>query len=131
HALGVGHPASIAICTALGYASFDSALPTRDARHARLYLFADADPQPSATDAGWFRFIYLNDAKHIKDAQPVEAHCDCLTCRHYSRGYLHHLFKSGDATFMRLATIHNVRFMARLMTALAAAEGGMAPHDDA
>ena len=131
HALGVGHPASIATCTALGYGIFDSALPTRDARHARLYLFADADPQPSPTAAGWFRFIYLNDTKHIKDAQPVEPHCDCLTCRHYSRGYLHHLFKIGDATFMRLATIHNVRFMARLMAALAETEGGTAPDDGA
>ncbi len=121
HALGVGHPASVATCTALGYGLFDSALPTRDARHARLYLFADATPQPSPTESGWFRFIYLNDAKHIKDAQPVDPHCDCLTCRHYSRGYLYHLYKNSEAAFMRLATIHNVRFMARLMAALAGA----------
>ncbi|MCC6168910.1 MAG: queuine tRNA-ribosyltransferase family protein [Caldilineaceae bacterium] len=121
HALGVGHPVSIATCTALGYGLFDSALPTRDARHARLYLFADAVPQPSATGGGWFRFIYLNDAKHIKDAQPVDPHCDCLTCRHYSRGYLYHLYKNSEAAFMRLATIHNVRFMARLTAAPAGA----------
>lgn len=118
HALGVGHPANIAVCTGLGYGIFDSALPTRDARHGRLYLFADAEPRPVAGAAGWFSFVYLNDAKHIKDARPLDPHCDCLTCRHYSRGFLHHLYKSSDAAFMRLATIHNVRFMARLMAAL-------------
>lgn len=124
HALGVGHPASIATCTELGYGLFDSALPTRDARHARLYVFANAVPQPSTTGTGWFRFIYLNDAKHIKDARPVDPHCNCLTCRHYSRGYLYHLYKNSDAAFMRLATIHNVRFMARLMAALAGPDDG-------
>lgn len=118
HALGVGHPASIATCTALGYGLFDSALPTRDARHARLYIFADTTPQPSTAGTGWFRFIYINDAKHIKDARPVDPTCDCLTCRYYSRGYLVHLYKNSEAAFMRLATIHNVRFMARLMAAL-------------
>jgi queuine tRNA-ribosyltransferase len=119
HALGVGHPASIATCTALGYGIFDSALPTRDARHARLYSFTGDAPQPSTTGTDWFRFVYLNDAKHIKDARPVDPTCDCLTCRHYSRGYLYHLYKNSDTAFMRLATIHNVRFMARLMAALA------------
>jgi queuine tRNA-ribosyltransferase len=67
---------------------------------------------------GWFRFVYLSDDKHIKDAQPVDPACDCLTCTHYSRGYLRHLYKQSEAAFMRLATIHNLRFMARLMDAL-------------
>ncbi|HXF62776.1 MAG TPA: tRNA guanosine(34) transglycosylase Tgt [Caldilineaceae bacterium] len=117
HALGVGHPASIAACTALGYGLFDSALPTRDARHGRLYVFTDATPLPSLAGE-WFRFLYISDDKYIKDARPVEPGCDCLTCTHYSRGYLHHLFKSNDAAFLRLATLHNLRFMARLMAAL-------------
>jgi queuine tRNA-ribosyltransferase len=44
--------------------------------------------------------------------------CDCLTCKRYSVGYLHHLYKIGDSLFMRLATIHNLRFMAMLMDRL-------------
>ncbi len=118
HALGVGHPASIATCAQLGYGIFDSALPTRDARQGRLYIFNDATPQPDPDDKGWFAFVYINDEKHIKDARPLDEHCDCHTCRHYARGYLHHLYKSSDAAYMRLATIHNLRFMTRLMDAL-------------
>lgn len=120
HALGVGHPANIAACAQLGYGIFDSALPTRDARQGRLYLFNDPMPQPHPNHKRWFSFVYINDEKHVKDARPLSEHCDCHTCRHYSRGYLHHLYKSSEATYMRLATIHNLRFMAQLMEALQA-----------
>ena len=58
------------------------------------------------------------DDKYIKDARPVEEGCDCLACRRYSRGYLRHLYRANEAAFQRLATIHNLRFMARLMDAL-------------
>ncbi len=118
HALGVGHPASIATCAQLGYGIFDSALPTRDARQGRLYIFREAIPQPDPTHKKWFSFVYINDDKHIKDARPLSEDCDCHTCRHYVRGYLHHLYKSSDAAYMRLATIHNLRFMAQMMEAL-------------
>lgn len=118
HALGVGHPVSIAACTRLGYGIFDSALPTRDARHGRLYTFRDADPHPLTDGDGWFRFFYATDDKHIKDARPISEHCACPTCRQYSRGYLHHLYKHSDTAFQRLATLHNVHFMAQLMSLL-------------
>lgn len=118
HALGVGHPASIAACTQMGYGIFDSALPTRDARHGRLYTFTDPTPQPTMRHDDWFRFVYISDDKYIKDGRPVGESCPCPTCRRYSRGYLHHLYKSGDSNFMRLATIHNLRFMVDLTAAL-------------
>jgi queuine tRNA-ribosyltransferase len=119
HALGVGHPANVTYCTALGYGIFDSALPTRDARRGRLYHFTAAEAVPSTTQGDWFRFLYIADDKHIKATEPISPFCDCLTCQHYSRGYLHHLFKQSEATFMRLATIHNLRFMMQLMEKLA------------
>jgi queuine tRNA-ribosyltransferase len=117
HALGVGHPASVAACTALGYAVFDCALPTRDARRGRLYMMKGT---PSASSATWFRFLYITDDKYIKAAEPIDATCDCLTCSHYTRGYLYHLHRANEAAFQRLATIHNLRFMTRLMDALRA-----------
>lgn len=120
HALGVGHPVNIAQCAALGYGIFDSALPTRDARNGRLYTLSGPEARPSAHHSNWLRFVYIGDDKHIKDSRPVGETCACHTCRHYSRGYLHHLYKQSDATFMRLATIHNVRFMVDLMAALRA-----------
>ena len=115
HALGVGHPANIAECTRIGYGLFDSAMPTRDARHGRLYAFTNAEPISSSSfDGKWFSYIYANDDKYIKTDAPISKHCDCLCCTHYSLGYLHHLFKINDGLFLRLATIHNLRFMAML-----------------
>ena len=122
HALGIGHPAHVATCTALGFTMFDSALPTRDARRGRLYStpldLSLSTRNILAGSSSWFSFLYIDDKKYIKSNEPLMETCDCLTCRTYSRGYLRHLFKSSDAVFMRLATIHNLRFMARLMEAL-------------
>ena len=118
HALGIGHPMNIATCYPMGYALFDSALPTRDARRGRLYTFTDASTRPCATNKDWFRFIYITDDKHIKSREPVSEYCDCLTCTNYARGYLHHLYQSNEAAFMRLATLHNLRFMMQLMARL-------------
>jgi queuine tRNA-ribosyltransferase len=66
----------------------------------------------------WFRFLYVTDDKYIKAAEPIDPVCDCLTCLRYSRGYLHHLHRANEAAFQRLATIHNLRFMTRLMESL-------------
>ncbi len=112
HALGVGHPAGVAECTRMGYRLFDCALPTRDARHGRLYILGE--------QAGEVSYVYVNDARHIKAAAPVDPACDGLCCRRYSLAYLHHLFKIGDSLFFRLATIHNLRAMARLTARLRA-----------
>ncbi|NOZ28435.1 MAG: tRNA-guanine transglycosylase [Chloroflexi bacterium] len=116
HALGVGHPPSVVTCVRLGYDLFDSAMPTRDARHGRLYTFA-TDPAAGLTGP-WFAYLYIGDNKHIKSADPISPFCDCLCCTRYSRGYLHHLFKINDSSFLRLATIHNLRFMTQLMERL-------------
>ena len=121
HALGIGHPNNVLKCVRMGYEMFDCAMPTRDARHGRLYALKDAPAQlnlnnPSAEK--WFSYIYVADDKFLKSKQPVSEHCDCLTCQRYSRGYLHHLFHIKDSTFLRLATIHNLRFMAQLVERL-------------
>lgn len=115
HALGVGHPANVAECFGLGYSIFDSAMPTRDARHGRLYVF-NADPASSDLRPGgdWFSYVYVGDNKHIKNAAPISPFCDGICCRTYSLGYLHHLFKINDSSFFRLATLHNLRFMTML-----------------
>jgi len=111
HALGVGHPDNVVECSGIGYDLFDSAMPTRDARHARLYVLQDEQSQSSGR---WFSYLYINDDKYIKSDEPVSHLCDGLCCRHYTRGYLHHLFKIGDSLYLRLATIHNLRFMTML-----------------
>jgi len=110
HALGIGHPANVADCTKMGYGMFDSAMPTRDARHFRLYSFTSS----AGLQDKWFSYIYVNDDKYIKSDAPVSHYCDCLCCANYSLGYLHHLFKISDTLFFRLATAHNLRFMTQL-----------------
>lgn len=113
HALGVGHPNSVIECARMGYQMFDSALPTRDARRGRLYRWGEGSAPGEK-----FAFLYIEDDKHIKTNLPIDMHCDCLCCRRYSIGFLHHLFRAKDSAYLRLATLHNLRFMNRLMARL-------------
>ena len=108
YALGIGNPAALIACVRMGYDLFDCALPTRDARRGRLYVFG-GEGQLS------HRRLYIRDAEHRRDARPVSEACDCLCCRAYSRAYLHHLFAVGDSLAWRLATIHNLRFYTTLL----------------
>jgi queuine tRNA-ribosyltransferase len=119
HALGVGNPSNVVECARLGYPMFDSALPTRDARSGRLYTFAGDPGAPGFRLTGrWWSYLYIEDKKHIKAGGPLFAGCDCYTCARYSVGYLHHLHAVGEQLYNRLATIHNLRFMSRLMELL-------------
>jgi queuine tRNA-ribosyltransferase len=119
HALGIGHPPFIARCTQIGYGLFDSAMPTRDARHGRLYSFTEeANLESMAKNDNWFTYTYVNDKRHIKSQSPIEEGCNCPTCTHYSLGYLRHLFKLNDGLYYQLATQHNLTFMARMMKLL-------------
>lgn len=118
HALGVGHPASVASCSRMGYTMFDSALPTRDARRGRLYTFCEENPRIAVPAEEWLKFIYINDDKYIKDDRPISPFCACAACARFSRAYLRHLAKIEDSLFYRLATIHNLAFMTRLTNLL-------------
>ncbi len=113
-ALGVGRPDEIVRCVQMGYRLFDCVLPTRDARHRRLYAFiGDRDP------LAW-SYIYIQDDRYRRDSRPISEECDCLCCRRYSRSYLHHLFRIQDGLALRLATIHNLRFYTTFMERLRA-----------
>lgn len=110
YALGVGDPASIIQCTKSGYNIFDCVLPTRDARHKRLYIFKkDPDNINILNESDLFEFILINKEKYKDDFSPISNFCDCITCKNYSKAYLHHLFSIEDTLAYRLATIHNLR----------------------
>ena len=121
HALGIGRPDHVVAAYALGYSIFDCALPTRDARHGRLYAFLPgrAAVRPRE-DERFYEAIRIMDPPYRADHSPVEDGCDCPVCARYTRAYLHHLFKVGDVSAERLATLHNLRFYARLTEALRA-----------
>jgi queuine tRNA-ribosyltransferase len=123
HALGIGRPDHLVSTHSLGYSLFDCALPTRDARHGRLYTFRAGYPERlPRPDSAFFRAVHILDARYRTDREPVEAGCDCPACRTYSRAYLHHLFKVGDTSAERLATLHNLRFYVRLVERLRATD---------
>lgn len=124
HALGVAHPKNVVECARMGYDLFDGAMPTRDARHARLYAFK-VDPRlPGALkNPDWLSFVYALDDRHIKSALPASPYCDCLLCTRYSLGYLRHLFKNGDSLALRLATVHNLRVMMLVTEAMREVKG--------
>jgi tRNA-guanine family transglycosylase len=86
---------------------FDCVAPARIARHGTLYS-RKAGPKNN------YRVNILN-AKFKQDFSPVCNWCDCIVCKNYSRAYLRYLFKSEELTALRLATIHNLRFMLRVM----------------
>jgi queuine tRNA-ribosyltransferase len=119
HALGVGRPDHVVRAAALGYTLFDCSLPTRDARHHRLYAFLPGHERgPLRPDQSFYETVYALDQRHANDFGPVDSTCDCPLCAHYSRAYLRHLFRVEDATAARLATLHNLRFYVRLLAAL-------------
>ena len=119
YALGVGKPEDIVNMVKIGYNIFDCVLPTRDARHGRMYVFnANTIDEIDLTKENFYSFYNPKKEKHLDDMTPVSSACDCLTCTRYSKAYLAHLFRIGDFTGARLATIHNLRFYSILMEKL-------------
>ncbi|MBR3126776.1 MAG: tRNA-guanine transglycosylase, partial [Solobacterium sp.] len=79
----------------------DCVLPTRLARHGTLL-----------TSEGR---INIRKAMYKDDFRPLDPECDCYCCRNYTRAYLNHLFRTNEGFGMRLMSIHNIRFLIRLM----------------
>jgi queuine tRNA-ribosyltransferase len=112
--MGVGAPEDIVEAVWCGIDMLDCVLPTRVARNGAVFT---RDGRRNIRH-GSFKSRW----------EPVEADCDCFTCRTYSAAYLHHLFRCEELLAYRLATIHNLRFMHRLVVAMreAIAAGSLA-----
>ena len=65
--------------------------------------------------------LVLRNARYVDDARPVDARCDCYTCRHFSRGYLRHLLMAREPLAVTLNTMHNVTHYQTLMRDMRAA----------
>lgn len=116
YGLGVGKPNEVYECAKLGFNIFDCVLPTRDARHGRLYVYNFSSIDEIDLNVNKFYSFYTPSKEiYYKDDSPVSTACDCLLCTRYSKAYLAHLFKINDFTAGRLATIHNLRFYSILM----------------
>ncbi len=103
--LGIGTPEHIAQSVAAGWDIFDCVIPTREARHGRLYIRQE----------NGYATLQITNASFRDDPRPVEKECVCSTCANYSRAFLHFVFRTGDALAGRLASIHNLAFYMRWM----------------
>lgn len=119
YGLGIGKPEEIVGCVQRGFHIFDCVLPTRDARHKRLYVYtAKSIEEIDVTQPKFYEFYTPDKEKWYADTNPISTACDCLLCTRYTRAYLAHLFRIDDMTAKRLATIHNLRFYSILMEKL-------------
>ena len=94
--MGVGTPENILESIGRGIDMFDCVLPTRNGRNAMLFTRRGA--------------LNLRNASFKADFAPVDAECDCYTCRNFSRAYIRHLVQAKEVLALQLATIHNLTF---------------------
>ncbi|MDY3861707.1 MAG: tRNA guanosine(34) transglycosylase Tgt [Ruminococcus sp.] len=99
--MGVGTPVNILEGVYRGIDMFDCVMPTRNARHGQLF-----------TSKG---IINIKNSKYALDESPIDEECDCDVCRKFSKGYIRHLFKSGEILGLRLAVMHNLYFYNSLL----------------
>jgi len=99
--MGVGSPDCLIEGVLRGVDMFDCVLATRVARNGTAF-----------TSNGR---LVIRNAQYAHDFGPMDETCDCYACRNFSRAYIRHLFKAGEITGARLASIHNLRFLIRLM----------------
>jgi queuine tRNA-ribosyltransferase len=102
--MGVGAPDDLVEGVLRGVDVFDCVLPTRLARHGAVFT---PDGQ-----------VNISRAQHARDERPIQDGCDCYTCRTFTRAYLRHLVKAGELLAHTLLSLHNVRFLIRLMEQL-------------
>ena len=104
HLLGISEPDDLFAAIAAGADTFDCVSPSRVARNAAVYA-----------PTGRYN---ITGARYRRDFSPIDAECDCYTCAHYTRAYIHHLFKAKEILAATLCTIHNERFIIRLIDSI-------------
>ena len=94
--MGVGTPEDLVHAIGQGIDMFDCVMPTRNARNGWLFTrYGD---------------IKLKNARYKDDTAPLDESCECHTCAHYTRAYLHHLHRCNEMLGARLNTLHNLHF---------------------
>jgi queuine tRNA-ribosyltransferase len=118
--MGLGRPEEIVAAVKAGIDMFDCVIPTREARHGRIYKFKNKKSKIKITmqNVKFYEAIQITNSKFSKDFSPIDENCDCYTCQNYTRAYLNHLFRTGEPLALRLATIHNLKLYLGLMREL-------------
>jgi queuine tRNA-ribosyltransferase len=105
--MGVGTPEDLVESVRRGIDMFDCVMPTRHARNGHLFVSSGV--------------LKIRNAQYEADTRPLDEHCSCYTCSHYSRAYLRHLDKCGEILAARLGTIHNLHHYLTLMRSMRSA----------
>lgn len=116
HLLGIGEVADLFEGVSRGVDFFDCVAPTRRARHGNIY-----SSEKNSTGKNFT--IQITNSQYKADKSPLDPKCQCYTCGHFSRAYIHHLFKADEILGLRLATYHNVFFIINLMREMREAIG--------
>ncbi len=118
HLLGIGEIDDIFEAIERGIDMFDCVMPTRWARNGSLLIHPAASTVSPDEKLSRRGRLHIYNAEFARDHRPIDDTCDCYTCRNFSRAYLNHLFRARELVVYRLATIHNLRFMSRMMRSI-------------
>ncbi len=108
--MGVGYPEQIVGAVKRGIDMFDCVIPTRHARHGDLFVWKN-----DSLKGKFYETIAISKGKYANDFQPLDNNCNCYACKNFTHAYLHHLYKTKEMLYYRLATIHNIKFYLDLM----------------
>jgi queuine tRNA-ribosyltransferase len=112
YVMGIGRPADLFFAVLQGADVFDCVMPTRNARNGTCFVRRDQSPDG---------IVRIKRLEFAQSADPLDRHCSCEACQTYSKGYLRHLFKTGEIAGLRLLTLHNLQFFADFFRDLRAA----------
>lgn len=141
--MGLGKPEELVSAVQAGMDMFDCVIPTREGRHGRLFVWKNKknichsglDPE-SCEIAGsdkntgvlnqvqddkninFYETVNINNEQFTEDFTPVDSQCECYCCKNYTKAYLHHLLRTNEPFFLKLASVHNLHFYLELMRLL-------------
>ena len=122
HLLGVGEIDDIFALVERGMDTFDCVQPTRLGRVGLVLIGNNPIIQSSNNPINKWK-LDITKMHYAEDQRPIEEGCGCYTCHHFTRAYIHHLFRVRELLGYRLATIHNLWFIHRLMRQIREAIG--------
>jgi queuine tRNA-ribosyltransferase len=137
--MGLGKPEEVVRAVEAGIDMFDCVIPTREGRHGRLFLWKKPNDKflisnfesnhndknlsnkkiqntkYQIRDTNFYETINISNEKYKEDFSPIDPNCDCYTCQKYTKAYLSHLLRTNEPFFLKLASVHNLKFYIRLM----------------
>lgn len=125
--MGIGKPDNIVESVKRGADMFDCVMPARLARHGVVFIWDDREKLKKALrsktnkahsfkhEINFYKKIKITNAEYSTQFMPLDKNCECLACKNFTKGYIHHLFRINDPLALRLTTIHNLKFWMEMM----------------